>query len=504
MKLSLNKTKISWQRFFAAAMLFMLLFFMLRILAPLRWQDLYNTYGLCAIAALAGLYFAKRGFGGPAEIKIFTLFALWLLLSRWLNGDVYLFIDFELVMFTLLAVLLFAAGSLLDKKERSLLLDALSLIYVGFNLVTALAGIFVFLTNTYIHIPPENVWISILNEGGLNSLNALSTHRLLAVVRFFISACLVVYQIIKRKNILVRIILVLCYLALHLAIALCHGRTAQIAMSGGFAMLMLLVFMPRLEKKAAAVRLGCLAAVALLSLLLCYKSFDACDILVSKLQSVGFPAFEEYYNSLEAKPNEEYFGIKLTDEELAALNSEAQEQTNKANEEAAAEPEATPAPKVQASVVDKRSVLGNWTFTGRTEIWESCFILIREDPSILLRGRSGNNMMDDVNRILQTQVNPNVKEYKNHMHNSFMQVLMLCGLPGLLLMLAWTVLMVKNMFKVFFSKSHSLEVKFLTVPIASFFVISLAEIYLFASLDSVSMAFYLIAGVFLAEAKGEI
>jgi len=494
----IHKCRLRWEHIFAAAALGVLLFYMLELLVPMRWLDIYNNYGLVAIGFMAGAWFAKRGFSGAAEVKIFLLFVVWALVSRWLNGDIYLFIDLKLVLSLLLGFLLFAAGTALCEKACGIFLDLLTLIYSGFFLLVALASIFVFLTDTYIHIPPENVWITILNEGGMNSLNALSTHRLIAVGRFFLAACLVVYQFVKRKNIIVRILCLLAYITLHMAIALCHARTTHIAMCVGFAMLMLLAFIPVFEKRSKPLRFAALPIIAALSLLVFYKSFDVCDLAVARLREATVPAFETYYNSLEVKPNEEYFGTREFSAELsaAAAAEEKAAQSSSGEEPAAA---VTPSPKpVKESVVDNRKLLGNWTFTGRTEIWESGIIAIKENPRVALFGESSKDFMKGVNHILRSQVNPSVKEYKNHMHNSFMQVLMLFGVPGLLLVLAWTVLMVKNMLRLFFSKMAPLHDKFLTVPLAGVFVISLAEVFIFGSLDTITIVFYLIAGAFLS------
>ena len=481
----------------------MLLFKMLELLVPMRWLDLYNSYGVVAIGAMAGIWLAKRGFSGPAEVKIFLLYLVWALVSRWLNGDIYLFIDFELVLWILLGFLCFAAGTTLSEKSCGIFLDLLTIIYSGFFLLVALASIFVFLTDTYIHIPPENVWITILNEGGMNSLNALSTHRLIAVARFFLAACLVVYQFVKRKNLLVRIFCVLAYIPLHVAITLCHGRTTHIAMAVGFAMLMLLAFIPVFEKRSKPLRFAALSIIVALSMLVFYKSFDACDVMVAKVRETTVPGFEAYYNALETKPSEEYFGIRLTAEELEAINEEVLISTDDSEEAKAAVEAAEKAIKKAAktekeTVVDNRSILGNWTFTGRTEIWESGILAIMRNPDMALWGNSSNGFIELVNHILHNEVAPTVKEHKSHMHNSFMQTLMLFGLPGLLLVLAWTVLMVKKMLRLFFSKVAPLHDKFLTVPLAGIFLVSLAEVFIFCSIDTIAIVFYLIAGAFLS------
>ena len=86
------------------------------------------------------------------------------------------------------------------------------------------------------------------------------------------------------------------------------------------------------------------------------------------------------------------------------------------------------------------------------------------------------------------------------MHNAFMQALMVTGVPGLLLLVLWTVLVVIKMLKFFFCKLSSVALadKILTLPLAGFFVCNLAENLLFGWLDISSYVFYIAAGCLIA------
>ena len=55
-----------------------LLFYMLCPAAPLRWNDLYNSYGKLLIISMAAIYFYKRRFSGPIELKLVIFYAIWL------------------------------------------------------------------------------------------------------------------------------------------------------------------------------------------------------------------------------------------------------------------------------------------------------------------------------------------------------------------------------------------------------------------------------------------
>ena len=85
------------------------------------------------------------------------------------------------------------------------------------------------------------------------------------------------------------------------------------------------------------------------------------------------------------------------------------------------------------------------------------------------------------------------------MHNYFFQTLLQTGLPGLLLVLAWTLCLVVRMIRVYFSRAVSvpLHIAFLTIPMTGMFLYNQLEYELFPAGDSCTKAFLLIAGVFL-------
>ena len=92
---ALARPRPHWSRLFAAGLLFLLFLELLRLLLPLRVDDLFSVYGYFVIAFLFGIYFCNCGFSGPATIRLFLAYLIWLLLTRWLCGDFYLFILFR-------------------------------------------------------------------------------------------------------------------------------------------------------------------------------------------------------------------------------------------------------------------------------------------------------------------------------------------------------------------------------------------------------------------------
>ncbi len=107
--------------------------------------------------------------------------------------------------------------------------------------------------------------------------------------------------------------------------------------------------------------------------------------------------------------------------------------------------------------------------------------------------------MERSNSIRIAEVNPNDKEIKPHMHNMFMEVLMLTGIPGLIMVLFWTVPLIIRMIRFFFDRTAGicLAVKYLTVPLSGVLFWHLVEVGIFTKTDTFGKVFFLLCGVFL-------
>ena len=235
--------------------------------------------------------------------------------------------------------------------------------------------------------------------------------------------------------------------------------------------------------------------------IICFLSFNWSNSFVSKIYDFAAPRFEVFYDGLDNKPNPDYFGIVLTSEELAEL-SETNLEFSKTDYSvqplrAFVAADSTHPYQLSASgkMTDSRNIFENITLTGRTSIWQSGIIALEENPIICIRGTLTNVYMDIVNAIRQELIN--TPKTMSHMHNAYFQVLMIAGIPGLFLIVFWTILMIKNMLKVFFSKYFNLSVKVLTIPIAGIFVFNLAEVVIFGMIDMIGICFFVIAGIFL-------
>lgn len=472
-------SKPSRRLLYAAGVFALFCFSLLELIAPLRAADLFEVYGRFLLAALFGAFLLRAAPTKEWAVRVYLAYLLWLLLTRWLNGDFYLFIDRELMRTEVLSFVLFSLGVLLSSLGRRRFLTALAIFYGGFFALFSLLGLFVAVTNTYIHVPPENVWITLRTDGNaFNLLNLLSSFRLVTAARLYISWMLLLWLLLKTKRKLLWVPLLIGMLALHGAIALCFSRTIRISFGLTCAMLAMLLCWRYLPVKKLALRILALAAAFALAFPLGYKSFDVSALALGTAQASLTPRFAAYYESLEHKPDPDYFGIAAQQE----IDPERVTVTGSA--------------EGADGFSDARTVGHDFTLGFRTRIWESAVVTAFQNPRILFCGQSSKTLtkLADayMKRVYNWTTGPN-------MHNYLFQVLQLAGLPGFLLVLAWSLLLIVKMVRAFFSPRGKLPFStvFLTIPLTGMFVFCSMEYELFPAWDSSTRVFLLLLGLFL-------
>ena len=443
----------------------LLLFYMLCPVAPQRWNDLYTSYGKILIISMAAIYFYKQRFCGPLEVKIVIAYAAWFFISRLLISDIYLQNELELVISRVLCCVMLPVGIMLEAKEREKLLDFVIAIVGAFFFVTALLALYACIFGVYFYIPPENVVFGLDNDFLWNTfiyIIAWESNRTISAVWFYLCWCMMAYEFFHCKNKLWRIPICIAWFIFHLTIAFCFCRSIMLAICANVAMIIIILGLQRFNGKKNRIKLALVFLAALVSILITYKSFDTLTGLSSQL-----------YNALDVDI-ERSSDLFIYGDDVENLPAEQ-------------------------SFDDPRDLKESVsTMSNRGEIYASVIPTFKEEPLRLLVGKYSSKLMDTPNKY---QSYPYF-----HMHNFLLQTLMLSGAIGLLLALAFTVLMAVKMLRLFFSQSPeaSLAVKCLTLPITGIFIYGMFETILFtASADDRSvtdfreLCFFLLAGIFL-------
>ena len=141
-------------------------------------------------------------------------------------------------------------------------------------------------------------------------------------------------------------------------------------------------------------------------------------------------------------------------------------------------------------VISQRSLLADLaTLTGRTDVYAAVPATFAQHPLAMLKGFDELEMMP--------AVNDNVEMHYNHMHNSFLQTLMLTGVPGLLAALWLTWRIVSALVRVLVVRGGGITPaqKLLVLLPAALIVQGMLEHYLFVDSYSIlNFLFFLFSG----------
>ena len=149
--------------------------------------------------------------------------------------------------------------------------------------------------------------------------------------------------------------------------------------------------------------------------------------------------------------------------------------------------------------ISQRSLLSFGTFLSRTRAYAAVPGTFAQHPSALLKGFDELEMMAEVNR------NTDVAFLYSHMHNAYLQTLMLTGVPGLLmaLWLSWRI--ISSAFRVLFARDSGIaptQKLLISLP-AALFLQAMLEHYLFVDNYSIlNFLFFLFSGYLVQLARG--
>ena len=458
----------TWRRTLAFGAGALVIFYMLIPVAPLRWADLYASYGKTAIIALAAIYFIRARLDGVLEVRLVIWYAVWMFISRLLNTDFYLQNELDLVISRVLCCVVLPVGLMLEERERRVMLDIIIAVVGAFYFVTALIGLYACIFGVYFYLPPENVVFGIDNAAYGNSyvrIVAWETTRNISAVWFYYAGCMMVYEFFNCKNKLWRIPICLALFVFHLAVAFTMTRSVILAASVNAAMLAILLGMKHIRTEKTALRVVLISLLAVGSLALCYKSYEwlrAGTAAVYDAMDVQIERISDQFMTQEALEGE---GTNFSDTR------------------------------------DMKESLS--TGSARFGVWAAAIPAIRDEPLRLLTGKYSSKVMDGPHRYQISAENGSFW----HMHNYLIQTLMLTGLIGFLLVLVFSVLLVRRMLRLFFSRNPgaTTAIKTLTLPVSGILLYGMLETVIFtnsaddrAVTDFRELFFFLLAGFVLA------
>lgn len=404
---------------------------------------------------------------------LLTLNLLWLALTRLALGDNPL--ESKSICFLAFVLCgLFATSACLRRRERRWFLAIITLLLVAVLILWAAAGIITVLRGRPISRLRR---IAVSYEDNIPPLVFVmfgKHHRNVSSAFFAIAAGLLFYWWLGcDRNTWQRrfwAVVTLTYLPFSFcAIALQRCRTIYVAFS--FITVFAVVLLARERGYVSAGRRLALAALfaatALMALL--YVSLGLCaDALLKRSQA-----------------------------EVESKQAAALEQVQREQEQAAVEPSQGTDP--EPTPVRRGTVWNTFTFAGRTTIWQEVIPALCAHPEIALLGQSESTAMDVINERITWPYGLEHPVFL-HMHNMFLQQLMLAGIPGLLLQVLFVLSLIRSFVRCWRLRTTQpfQTLLMLAAMLVALLCYGMAE-PLLVGVSCASMLFCLVAGYFSAE-----
>ena len=459
--LSLPKQQEDRRRLvFAAAVFAFYLFYLFAHVNIYLFYSLRETWVVAAVPVLvaAGLYFYR--YRDCAEQRLLIWFFLWFILSRMLNGDIALTKDFWTLFHVSLMIPFLSLGLCLKENERKRLINVLSAVVGGFYFLIGLLCIYAFLLRTEIPNPLSQQFIcGIQQPTGFDRMNVMDMNPDTTGFWFMSAFLLMLYQFFACEKKAWRIPVVLAGLVQYIVIAMIYTRSVLLCMAVVGGLLAVLFVWKTLRKRNAGKLLQIILpvfafAVAFLAV---YSSFNGiCQSFGRISTAIRFP-------DSTAEEKAEYFARDYTNPK-----------------------------KLVGEDMDQVS-------TGRTLIYKAAVDIVKEKPIILVRGcleAECDALLTDYalerQMIEEDQIVP-------HFQNYLLQVLMLTGLPGFLLVFAMSLLLVIKCVRFFFRDNAEITTagRILVFPVTASMLYGMFEACFFTITDIRTLYFFLMSGFFL-------
>lgn len=432
------------------------------IIHMLQWESRYaytNVYMLVTFTALVFLcvkYFKRQSL----VAWLLLLFFVWQLITRLIVGDFNLTIRKDIFCIAEMYVV-FQLSSVMNERQKKISFDLYSLISLCILALWALCALAVVLTDIK-EIPlfdqtiyiEENFWATGKERQPIFFL----INRNISAAWFMIGLWMVVVQWIRHPNSFLRLILAGFGLLMYLVISMQHCRSVNVANAISFGMLLILLLKDRVTEPRRYLKLAGILLAALLTTLVIYKSYAACNRVIEKIT---------WFQS------EPY--VYVEPENLTQNNTAAQtdEQTGSTTE-------------VTALVDDRSFFKDLLTMSNRIALWADTLETMWKNPTFFLLGQRDA----DYGRNLQEF--SSMKKWQAHAHNTLVQALAIYGVPGFLLMLGIVVLLIVKSIRLYFSNAE------LTKKLMAIFVLCLLTDGIMEPLFSYHLEFSSAACMFFA------
>lgn len=431
-------------------------FLILRIFfwfSPEHAEKMNLVYLWPMIVAAVALLLASRHAMLPKAFYLLATLFVWLLFSCAVNGDPYLVYNHTFIQYLFTGMIgFFLVIPTLRNGRPEDGFRRLATLYCLLMLLLAGLGLFSALTGTPIQTQLSDRAIYVAS----NRLYFFQYHPNEAASAMTIGAMLLLYLALQSRSWPLKVLQVLGALLLGIVIALTGSRTSMILTALSFGAFAFWMVWSRPVRRARWARwplsLAVFSAVALLGYLFIAQSIGVVASLTLKIETVTHPVA--------------------------------------ASEAAASAEIETGAPRAaQTEVVHMYAARQQFqdlgTLNMRQEIWQTGLDYLKENPKALLFGVPDNV----ISRIPASAGRP-----ESHMHNAYLEMLLMGGIPGILLYLGYLAIVLRACWRLAFRKESTLAHRLLAVIPVLIALNGLTEIYPLFSGNVMDMMSFAISG----------
>ncbi|MBQ6215331.1 MAG: O-antigen ligase family protein [Oscillospiraceae bacterium] len=408
------------------------------------------------------LYYAVRRFRDGHETNILTSYAVWVLITRIINGY---FFDEDDLLFTVgmfICVLAMALPFQFERRNRQAVFNVFTGVFFGVITFVSAVGIYAALVQRSIDIRFLGKTLNAAvfwHDDGIFRLRIADAHANTGACWAFLGMTLAANRFFAAKKMWLKTVLAVAAAIDFIAMCLTNCRTMFAAFSICFAVFIFILADRKPVKYNNKKRVLAFVLSLVIISPLAYKSIDW---TLKGVNAVSNIICSEYLSDAETANTEN------TDGDTTLFEN-------------------------------SRDVLGEGsTLRPRILIWKSAVITIRQQPERLLIGSSEARLSE------VSDASEGINFHVYHYHNMFLNTLMLTGVPGLVIVLAFLYILIRKILLLLFSRKEeaSLAEKTLVIPLIGLIGYGATlEVLLFTETDIRAFAFFFIAGILLAECR---
>ena len=467
-----NKNKV-WSKIERIICLLFFLLYMIGKLNNYLAESLLHSYFvvLAVVVVSFSLYFYRLQ--GGKEIRILAAFWIWFAVSRILGGDVVLK-QYGVLLLSLAVCFEFTGvGMRSSYRERNRDLSIMSTAICAFYFVMGLICLYgMFLRKPVLNPITADSYIVYSSPDRFTRMGLFEIHSNLTAAMFMIPVFLLLHGVACRNRIIHLVLTFPLFIVYFLCIGLTYSRSGMICTSFGIALYVGLLIIRSLKEPKMYHRIAVVLLATIVIVPLGYKTIEYSVKVFGQGSAAWLETHKDNNEQVEQIPD------KTHPDEIAETGMEVQQEKEKADSD------------IETLFEDKRNFAKDArTLTARTPLFRSAFIALRDEPIRILIGENDDEkMLYYANNVVQTE------QHFVHMHNYLLQTLMVTGVPGLLLVIWFCIILVIHSFQLFFIKQSSFSDRVLAIPIACYLLFFQIESGLFTDVTVVTLFFFLIAG----------